>query len=298
MCTTLLSTRQVAEFVARGFLELPAVADPDLCAAAQAEMAAILAKWGRPDRPSATVSGTPLDDVLPEPSALGAVLRLPAVRGAIDSLVGPEAVFDHDFVHMKPAGDRDRQALHCDAALDSTTGFDIQLFFFPHDIGPGEGGTGFVPGTHLRDVHTTDVARYQHLAGERSWEGPAGTVLIFHQSLWHRGMPNPSAQDRWMYKIRLNPTVPQVRRWDTSDLDAVSPGHSDHVFATTTPDTVPAWLRRGEPWMGPSDHRLELMARARLWRHLSGDDAFDIDWYLTRHEQRSHLDGRASADVR
>ncbi len=293
MSATLLSTRQVAEFVARGFLELAGVVGPELCDAARDEMAAILERWGTAERPSATVSGTALDEVLPAPSALGAVLRLPAVRGAIHSLVGPDAVFDHDFVHMKPAGDLARQALHCDAALDSTTSFDIQLFFFPHEIGPGEGGTGFVPGTHLRDVHTTDVARYQHLAGERSWTGPAGTVLIFHQGLWHRGMPNRSSRDRWMYKLRLNPTRPQVRLWDTSDLDAVSPGRADHVFATTTPDTVPEWLRRGERWMGGSDHRLELTSRARLWRQLSGDDSFDIDWYLTRHERRTELDRRA-----
>ena len=32
-------------------------------------------------------------------------------------------------------------------------------------------------------------------------------------------------------------------------------------------------LRTREPWMGEQDHRLELIARARLWRYLTGDDA-------------------------
>ena len=51
-------------------------------------------------------------------------------------------------------------------------------------------------------------------------------------------------------------------------------------------------LRHREPWMGEQDHRLELMARTRLWRYLTGDDAFDLDWYHTR------LDGRASLETR
>ena len=59
-------------------------------------------------------------------------------------------------------------------------------------------GSGFVPGTHLRRVHETDVGRYVHVAGEQQWAGPAGSVLLFHQGMWHRGMPNPSGTDRLM----------------------------------------------------------------------------------------------------
>ena len=75
--------------------------------------------------------------------------------------------------------------------IDPNTAFDIQIFYFPHEIRPGGGGTGFVPGTHLRRVHETQVGRYRHLSGERQWEGPAGSIVVFHHGLWHRGMPNP-----------------------------------------------------------------------------------------------------------
>lgn len=285
----LLTTAQVATFVARGFLPLPAVVPGDLNEAATDELGQIMATWGSPDRPFAPASGQRLDEIYPEGSAIGAVLRHPPVAGALRSLLGPDPVFDHDFVHHKPAGDPFGQYLHQDAMVDPSLAFDVQLFYFPHEILPGGGGTGFVPGTHLRRVHETDVGRYVHMAGEQQWEGPAGSVVLFHQGLWHRGMPNPSDRDRLMYKIRLNPTVPQVRQWDTSDLDVMQNGPEDHIFAKFRFDSVAGALRNREPWLGEADYRLELANRASLWRYLTGDDDFDVDYYLTRTEGREAL---------
>ena len=287
--TSLLSTAQVATFVARGFLPLEAVIPDDLNEAASEELERIAATWGSPDRPYAPASGQPWFELYPEPSAIGAVLRHPVVEGAVASLVGLDAVFDHDFPHLRPAGDLFQQPLHADAIVDPGLAFDIQLFYFPHAIGEGDGGTGFVPGTHLRTVNETDVARYRHVAGQQQWTGPAGSVVVFHQGLWHRGMPNPSANRRLMYKIRLNPVRPQVRMWDTADLDAMQNGPDDHVFAKFRHDSVGAILRTREPWMGEADYRLELAQRSQLWRYLSGDDAFDVDWYNTRTEQRARV---------
>jgi len=55
------------------------------------------------------------------------------------------------------------------------------------------------------------------------------------------------------------------------------------------PSTVAAALRAFEPWYEPAVHRLETVQRARLWRYLTGDDTFDVDWYLTRTERRLAL---------
>lgn len=285
----LLTTDEVATFVARGFLELPGIVPDELNAAASDELRTILATWGSPKRPFAPASGAAWSDIYPDPSAIGAVLRLPAVQRVVDSLVGPESVFDHDFVHLKPAGDRSFQPLHADAVIDPSTAFDVQIFYFPHEVHPGGGGTGFVPGTHLRRVHETQVGRYRHVRGERQWAGPAGSILVFHHGLWHRGMPNPSTVDRLMYKIRLNPTRPQVRRWDASDLADRQSAANDHIFATFDPGRVGMTLRHREPWMGEQDHRLELIARVELWRYLTGDESFDLDWYRTRIDRRSAL---------
>ena len=92
-----------------------------------------------------------------------------------------------------------------------------------------------------------------------------------------------------MYKVRLNPTTTQVRQWDTSDLEALDSGPGDHVFARFRMDSIAGMLRHRERWMGEADYRLELRNRARLWRYLTGDDGFDVDWYLTRQEMRAGL---------
>lgn len=286
---TRLDTDQMASFVARGFVAFPGLIGDDLNQPAVEELESILATWGSDARPFAPSSGQRFDDIYPEPSAIGAVLRHPVVAGAVASLVGADAVFDHDFVHLRPAGDASQQKLHADAIVDPNTAFDIQIFYFPHEIAEDGGGTGFVPGTHLRLVNETDVARYHHVAGERQWHGPAGSVLIFHHGMWHRGMPNPGAVRRLMYKIRLNPTAPQVRLWDLDGFDERQNDASDHVFAKFRNDSVASTLRGREPWLGEADYRLQLVHRAALWRYLSGDAAFDVDWYQTRKELRQGL---------
>lgn len=295
----LLTTDQMASFVARGFLRLDAVVPDPINEMAMAELPGLFNSWldefrgvtgdetaaddARPPR-----SGTPLHEAYGEHTAFGAMVRVPVVAGAIASLVGADPVVDHHFVHVKRAGDLHAQGLHCDAIIDDGPAFDIQLFWFPHDVAPREGGTRFVPGSHLRRVNMDDVARYQHLAGEEYFSGPAGTVVIFHQGLWHAGAPNHGKSDRVMGKLRLNPTRPQVRLWETSDLDARNRA-DDHMFARMDPDAVAAALRRSEPWYEPSVHRLETVQRAHLWRYLTGDTRFDVDWYLTRTERRKRL---------
>ena len=146
-----------------------------------------------------------------------------------------------------------------------------------------------MPGTHLRRVHETQVGRYRHLKGERQWEGPAGSIMVFHHGLWHRGMPNPGKDQRVMYKIRLNPRVSQVKRWNTDDFERVQNDASDHTFALMRLDSVAQIFRTMQPWQKGHEARYEQMQRARLWRYLSDDPDFDVDYYHTRIEQRARL---------
>jgi hypothetical protein len=217
------------------------------------------------------------------------MVRVPEIAGAIASLVGARPVFDHHFAHLKMAGDLSAQRLHCDAIVDQSTAFDIQLFWFPHDVAVGAGGTRFVPGSHLHRADNDDIGRFQHLVGDHYFAGPAGTVLIFHHGLWHAGAPNHGDALRVMGKVRLNPTERQVRLWNTRDLDERNLG-DEHIFAVTEPGSVASILRQRQPWYTESTYRHELVQRAKLWRYLSGDDQFDIDWYLTRQQARQRLE--------
>lgn len=281
-----LTTAEMARFCARGYLVFESVVPDDINAAALGLFAETAPVDLRRDKPR---SGTPLDELYPDPSPIGAMLRLPRVQGILGSLLGPDPVYDHDWVHVREPGDLVDQHLHQDAIIDSTLAFDVQLFWFPHAVGPGEGGTGVVPGSHLRVVNEADIARYQNLVGQRDLAVPSGSVAVFHQGLWHRGRANHGPSRRTMYKIRFNPSVPQVRHWDTTDFDAVHGAPWDHVFATAGHDTAAAAFRRPERWHEAASSRLETVNRARLWRYLTGDESFDADWYLTRTERREAL---------
>lgn len=163
---------------------------------------------GGPPRPA---SLTPLSQCYPTPSLLGALLNLPEVQGIIESLVGPDPLFDHDFVHRLPAGS----------------------------------------------------TYHQHLLGEQQFSGVAGTLMVFHHGLWHAGQPNPSDVDRWMYKIRLNPSVSPVKRWNTEDFDRIHNDASDHTFALMRHDSVAQIFRTMQPWQKGHESRYEQMQRAR-----------------------------------
>ena len=69
---------------------------------------------------------------------------------------------------------------------------------------------------------------------------------------------------------------------------------TDHIFARMQPGSVAEIFRTWHPWMGITDYRNDQIQRALLWRYLTGDDDFDVDYYLTRLEGRADLvEGRA-----
>ena len=76
----LLTSRQMAEFVARGFLRFDRLVSPTMNERAMREIDA-----GVPAAPA----GTPFSACYPEPSALGEIMRSPKIEGIIHSLVGP-----------------------------------------------------------------------------------------------------------------------------------------------------------------------------------------------------------------
>lgn len=299
----LLSSAEVAQFVAEGYLRFDALVPDEINARAVEEMRTLmpikmkLAVGQEPDddceRP---VTGMRLSECYPAPSAIGEYLRLPRVLGIMESLVGPDPLYDHDFVHFLPARSTYEQHLHVDAIIDpAAPSFDIQLFYFPSGVEEGAGGTRFLPGSHLRYARSEGVARYQHVRGEQQFAGPPGTLLVCHHGIWHAGQPNPSGEDRWMHKTRLNPRVSQQRRWNLEDLESFQNDVSDHIFATMRFDSVANVLRKMQPWQLGHEARMELVQRARLWRYLTGDSTYDVDYYLTRFEQRERLLEKAGA---
>ncbi|HWA59803.1 MAG TPA: phytanoyl-CoA dioxygenase family protein, partial [Caulobacteraceae bacterium] len=169
---TLLSTPEMASFVARGFLRFDAAVPGDINRqfmaeageVAEAEAGTKLGKvYGRALAGNAipeVAAGTPLAMAYDPKSALGRLMALPRVRGAFQSLLGEAPVFDHHFLHITfppryheaGGGENVSQHTHQDSTIDPRTAFDVQLMYYPHDVTREMGGTRFVPGTHLRKV--------------------------------------------------------------------------------------------------------------------------------------------------
>ena len=270
-----LSSKEVAAFVTHGFLRLDAVVPPALAEASLAELATAAppSPYRAPNaRPEARWPGRPLAELWRDSPALGPVLRLPRIAGAIDSLLGPGALYDHHYAHVIQPGQSWSQPWHADAVLDPRPlAFDIQLMFFFHDTPREMGGTMLLPGSHLRRVNESDVGRYQNFVGQLPTVCAAGTVVICHHGIWHCGQPNRTSRARTMFKLRLGPAGRQKRTWDLADLG--HPGVADI-------------LRHEHPWTG-SEARLEIVNRIKLWRHLTDDAAFDVDYWLTRMTEKA-----------
>ncbi|MGZ3144868.1 phytanoyl-CoA dioxygenase family protein [Lentzea chajnantorensis] len=265
----LLTSVQLARFAAHGYLRLDAVVPPELNRLALDRLPS-----GVPPVPH----GTPLADTYTG-SWPRQLVDLPVVAGALRSLVGPSPTVDHHAVHVREPHEGHAQALHGDAIIDvRPDAFDVQLMYYPQEVTPDMGGTLVVPGSHLRRTNESDTGRYQNLRGQTRLTCPAGTVLLLHHGIWHGGRRNDSAVRRYMFKIRFNPTVPQVRLWDTADLDDPAVGEE---------------LGRYFPWYEMATARLEVYQRVRLWRALTGDPEFDVEHWVTRVTNRPAQRGRA-----
>lgn len=302
-----LTSIQMAEFAARGVLRFDGVV-PD---AINQQVVAELDQCVRPENLSPEDQHNPVaiygallaHQALPfvdpgsrwnkafgKRTALGALLRLPLVRGAIESLVGRKAVVDHHFLHVtfppKPGHTETAQHYHQDSTIDPRASFDIQIMYFPHAVSADMGGTRYLPGSHLRIVSESAIARYQNIAGQEHVVCPAGSLMILHHGIWHGGGANRGDQRRYMWKLRLNPREPQVRLWDTSDL--TTEHYRQRPIFWSNPaaavDPVHAQLTRPEPWFEADTSRLEYVNRVRFWRRLLGDSNFDADYWLGRLE--------------
>lgn len=267
----LLTSVQMAEFVSHGALRMDAVVPAELN-----DQAIDVFRKGMPD----VTYGSTVDEAFPTGTFTRQLLDIPAIAGAVHSLVGPEPTIDHHHVHIREPRGGSAQPLHADAIIDARTdAFDMQLMYYPHEVTADMGGTLSVPGSHLRRSNESDTGRYQNLRGQTRLTCPAGTVVLLHHGIWHGGRRNDSDIERYMYKIRFNPTVRQLRLWNTDDLD-------DPAVLTM--------LGTRFPWYEPATGRLEIYNRIQLWRALTGDDAFDIDYWVTRVTNRPQRVSNAS----
>jgi hypothetical protein len=304
----LLSSAQMASFVARGFLRFDAAVPAEINAQFMAEAGQVpeMADGGKitevygdtlaSSRIPEVPAGTPLAEAYESTSAIARLLDLPLVRGALHSLLGAAPVFDHHFLHVTfpprfyAAAHRENvsQHTHQDSTIDPRLSFDVQVMYYPHAVTRPMGGTRFIPGTHLRKVSEVALGRYQNMVGQQHMVCEAGTLLFLHHGVWHGGGVNLSDDVRFMFKIRMHASGSQVRCWDVDDLP--KPNAQRPIFfrkSAPAPGTVEHILMTPEPWFEQDTGRLEFVNRIKLWRYLTDDPSYDADYWLTRLEPRS-----------
>jgi hypothetical protein len=259
----LLTSKQVAGFVDVGFVRLDEIITIDLCNSI---------KKGFDDKTITANNGDGknLEEMYEKGSELDKLMNLPKVKGLIESLVGFNPRFDHQAIHKTPSNWIHSQPIHQDAEIDTReNAFDIQVSFFLHDTPLEMGGTRFLPGSHFRKVHESNIGRYQNIEGMYQVVCKAGTVIAWHHNLWHGAQPNYTDDNRYMLKIRLNPRVKQQLLWNTTDIDSAEVSEN---------------LSHWQPWFGQQG-RIERMQRVYMWRSLTNNNNFDLKGWVSRIEQ-------------
>lgn len=260
--THLLTSVQMANFAADGFLIFPELIPAELNAEAMREIDEKRIPTGY------LTQGQPLSWVWPDSEGFGKLFRLPQVEGIIRSLIGPDPLYDHHAFHKVGPNHKEGQIWHADAMIDTRQHFDIQLFYYPHDTPREMGGTMFLPGSQFRRVHESHIGRYQNFVGQVPVVCKAGTLAVAHHGIWHCAQPNHTETMRYMFKLRLNATVRQRLLWNTDDLNDPQ---------------IPNILFRNHGWYG-NDDRLEYAQRIKFWRFLIDDARYDAHYWLTRIE--------------
>lgn len=239
-------------------------------------------------------AGTPLKYSYPKESALNKIISHPVVDGAITSLVGSDCIVDHHFLHITfPSkyfvGNKKRkmsQPNHQDSTIDTRKSFDIQVFYFPHEVTKKMGGTRYIPGTHFRVVSEFAISRYQNIRGQKHVICQAGTIIIFHMNLWHGAGVNNSDQIRHLFKVRLSPIKKQQLLWTNGKIN-YEDENQQPIYWTNgkkVSRNIRSILCEPEPWFENDTGRLEYINRIKFWRYITGDNNFDANYWLTRIE--------------
>ncbi|MEM7032514.1 MAG: HEAT repeat domain-containing protein [Chloroflexota bacterium] len=185
-------------------------------------------------------NGNPRNNLLPAVPELIELFDHPVVDGAMASILGPDYFLNfHRHVHDRPPGGKD-QGMHKDSLYNSRFAVDkktrhhhtrwTMLLYYPQDTPVQLGPTGIVPKSQYLNVDWPENEKDTPLDGE------AGSIIIVHYDLLHRGMANHhDSTTRQMVKF---------------------------LFTRMSEPTEPTWDYTGSDWAS-SDHPQE-----NIWRHM------------------------------
>ncbi len=169
----------------------------------------------------------------------------PAVDGALAGVLGDNYfMHPHRHCHYRPPHS-EGQKIHRDSFTRRRHRTRWLLtMYYPQDTTVDMGPTGVVPGSHYYNQLTGPIGikKLEGGKGEVAMAVEAGTVLIVHYDLWHRGMGNESDKKRYMMKF---------------------------LFARIEEPAAPSWESDGGDWVAGDDHSHNVIWD-HMWRWYSG----------------------------
>eukprot|EP00746_Dinoflagellata_sp_MGD_P069823 gnl/MRDRNA2_/MRDRNA2_28573_c0_seq1.p1 gnl/MRDRNA2_/MRDRNA2_28573_c0~~gnl/MRDRNA2_/MRDRNA2_28573_c0_seq1.p1 ORF type:complete len:612 (-),score=116.09 gnl/MRDRNA2_/MRDRNA2_28573_c0_seq1:59-1894(-) len=248
----LLTDEQIQQFIVEGFLELLPVEDDHL----HQKLFDAASALGR----QADSLGNNILPALPE---LAQVFESRQCRGALTSLLGPGYLMHpHRFCHRSEPG-RQAQKWHRDSYWGNWHArnpcpYWLMALYFPQDTPVALGPTGVLPrsqyynkdagnkqgpfcaGRYSDDEVKNGVPAKYWQVQERPLACRAGTVVLIHYDLWHRGAANLSnASVRFMFKFQFARMIsPSCAPWISGGTE---PDWTTFVSEGDDRSLMPVW---------------------------------------------------------
>ncbi len=168
--------------------------------------------------------GNPGNNLMARIPAIRQILDDPAVDGALTGVLGNNYfVHPHRHCHYRPPHSEGQQ-IHRDSFTRRRHRTRWLLaMYYPQDTTVEMGPTGVLPGTHYYNWLVGPIGlnmRLDTTEGEVPVVVEAGTVLMVHYDLWHRGMGNSTDKKRYMMKFMFaRIEEPQEPSWNSQDSE-------------------------------------------------------------------------------
>lgn len=243
----LLDDEQMMDFVMRGYH----IIEPHQRAGLNEEIDGVLNGMAR----------NPGNGIYDEVPQLQEIYAHPVVRGALASILGHDCTMnEHRHWHNRPPSPWS-QGWHQDGANQRHHDtFCVLGMYYPHDVTIDMGPTVVLPGSHLRNCPTDQMATYGNIKGQVPIVVKGGSIAVTHYDIWHGGSINRSSRVRHMLKFLFNRvSKPKMPAWNHDAETAPALAARKFTFEQAVP-------------VGQSDSYKQGGLRYEMWRNLLGTE--------------------------
>lgn len=243
----LLTDEQIASFIVRGYHIIEPHQRPGL----NEEIDHILSNMGH----------NPGNAIWEEVPQLQEIYGNPVVRGALGSILGHDCRMNpHRHWHNRPPSPHS-QGWHQDGLNHRHHETRCVLaMYYPHDVTVEMGPTVVLPGSHLRNCPTDQMATYSNIKGQVAMTVKAGSIAVTHYDIWHGGSINRSKRTRHMLKFLFDRvSEPKLPSWNHDPDTAPEIAANKFTFEQPVP-------------VGQSDGYKLGYLRNQMWQKMLGSE--------------------------